>query len=456
VEGGARCGRFQVWEDRQAKSGRRIELRVGVLPAQSAEKAPDAVTFFGGGPSQAVSEMAAGLAAFLAPLRQRRDILLVDQRGTGGSASIDCDLYGDPAVLQPWLGDFYPAPAARVCRERFGAERDLTRYTTADYVDDVEEVRAALGYQRLGLIGASYGTRVALVYLRRHPRSVRAVVLHGVAAPGFFMPLDLPRASQQALDGVLSECAADPACRTAFPDTAAELNGILERAAREPVTAEVLNPASGLPERVRLSRDVLAEAVRYMLYESGSARQVPAFVRAAAQGDYAPLAEQAQALSRSVHAVVPHAAHDYRGLPGAEACVDGLILKLLETGAVEGLDLSCLSAIGTLPFASAAPKVRPIVLEPAALARFAGRFRSEQPPLELQVSLQSGALQAELAGRSFRPAPVSPTRFRIVGGPPTVQLEFEGAEERATGAVLDEGAGPTLRFVAAGTGTERP
>jgi pimeloyl-ACP methyl ester carboxylesterase len=543
VSGSARCGTFEVPENREARAGRRIRLNVVILPALEPPAAPDAITLLAGGPGEAVTGSAAFVASFLAPLRTKRDILLVDQRGTGGSAGLECDLYGDPARLQAWLGDFFPASVVRSCREALSPKADLGSYTTAAFADDLDELRAALGYRQLDILGGSYGTRAALVYMRRHAAHARVAVLQGSAPPDDFLPLELPRATQRAIEGIFAECAADAACRAAFPDPAGELKAVLERASREPAAAEVLNPSTSSRERVTLSRDVIAEAVRYMLYNPPSARQVPAFVHAAAQGDFVPLAEQAlfarrnivnsggnglyltvtcaedvphidpakaaqaaagtfvgdyryrmqkaacaewtrgpvpsdfaapvrvpvptlvisgahdpatplawgeetaRRLPRSLHLLVPHGAHDYRGLPGAETCVDGLIARFIEQGSEKGLDTSCVSRIEGLPFPLAVPDTKLITLPAEELQRFVGRYRSEQPPLEFELRVEAGRLVFTFAGRPPQTlAPVSPTRFRIVGAPLGVALEFRVEDGRVTGGALDEGSGPGLRF----------
>jgi pimeloyl-ACP methyl ester carboxylesterase len=289
--GAARCGTYQVYEDRARRTGRRIGLNVVVLPATGVDRAREALTFFAGGPSEAATQEAAWFAREVAALRDRRDILLVDQRGTGGSHPLDCTLYGRPDDLQSFLGDFFPPESVRRCRAELAKDADLRLYTTAIAVDDLDDVRAALGYERLDVMGGSYGTRAALVYLRRHGEHVRTATLFGVDPTGFPMPLWFARDAQRALDGVVGECAADRDCRAAFPDLQAEVRSLFAAVADRPVRTEVVHPTTGAVVTVSLSRDLAAEAVRYLMYHSGSASLVPAIVHAAAQGDFGPLAE---------------------------------------------------------------------------------------------------------------------------------------------------------------------
>jgi pimeloyl-ACP methyl ester carboxylesterase len=158
-------------------------------------------------------------------------------------------------------------------------------------MDDLDEIRAALGYDRLNLFGVSYGTRAAMTYLKRHPAHVRTVTLHGVSPTNHYMPRDFPQQTERALQGVLSECAADEACSKAFPDPRADEKSVLDRLLKGSVDVELQR--GGALTKVKLSRDLAAEAVRYMLYNAGAASNIPLFLHLAAQGNYAPLAEAA-------------------------------------------------------------------------------------------------------------------------------------------------------------------
>ncbi len=300
VEGGGRCGSLSVWENRAAGSGRRIELNVVVLPATRGPAAPDALTFLEGGPGEAAASDASSLADELARIRERHDILLVDQRGTGKSNSLACEIFGPKSDLGNFLREFIPADAARRCRMRLEPSADLALYTTSIAADDLDDVRAALGYESLDLFGVSYGTRAALVYLRRHPDRVRCVILHGVSPVDQSMPLHFARDTQRALEGVLDECRGEETCRKAFPDGRQDLARLIERLARTPAGVEILHPDTAASTTVRLSRDVAAETLRYLAYSTAGAQWIPAFVHAGAAGDLRPLAEMALFFRRNI------------------------------------------------------------------------------------------------------------------------------------------------------------
>jgi pimeloyl-ACP methyl ester carboxylesterase len=295
----ARCGTYEVFENRAAKRGRRIALKVVVFPATGQDRAADPLFYIPGGPGSSATEDAPYIAQGYAKIRERRDLVFVDQRGTGGSNPLNCDLF-DPSDVQSFLGFFFPLADVRKCRERLEPKADLRLYTTDIAMDDLDEVRAALGYGRINLSGGSYGTRAALVYIKRHGQHVRAAVLQGVSPTDQSMPRDFPQHTQRALDGVVGECAADAACRAAFPDLRAEVKAVLARLLRGPVAVEIKLAQTGESKRVSLSRDLAAEAVRYMLYQPGAASRIPLFIHLAAQGDFAPLARAAISYRRDI------------------------------------------------------------------------------------------------------------------------------------------------------------
>lgn len=282
---GARCRDVRVPEDRTKPDGRTIALRVVVLPALGPGRVGDPVVFLAGGPGQAASHLIGGVAA--TALRQRRDLVFADQRGTGGSGDLRCDFYTSSA---PLLDDFMPLARVRECRGRLERSADLAQYTTAASVADLEAVRAALGYEAMNLVGSSYGTRLALEYLRRHESRVRTVTLEGVVPPSSSIPERFGRLAQAALDGVLDECLADPACGRRFPHIQDEAAAVFERLRHGPASARVAQEGDG-PRAIGLSRDHVAESVRYMLYSSRGASAVPSALHAAFNGDFTRIAE---------------------------------------------------------------------------------------------------------------------------------------------------------------------
>lgn len=261
-----------------------------VFPATGPDKIADPLFYIPGGPGSSATEDAPYVAQQFAKIREHRDLVFVDQRGTGGSNALNCDFF-KPADLRSYLGEYFQIEDVRKCREQLEPKANLTLYTTAIAMDDLDDVRAALGYNKINLIGGSYGTRAAQVYLKLHSNRVRAVILHGVSPTNQSMPRDFPQHTERALNGVVGECSADQACRTAFPNLSDEVKSVLEWLMRGPVEVELKRKDGNV--RINLSRDLAAEAIRYMLYQPGAASRIPLFIHLATQGNFGPLAEAA-------------------------------------------------------------------------------------------------------------------------------------------------------------------
>ncbi len=199
-----RCGTLPVPEDRARPDGRRIGLHVVVVPASRARAGAAPLFDLAGGPGLPASAGAPAYLEDLAVYREDRDVVLVDQRGTGRSNPLHCETEG-----QGPLDEMYPVAMVRACRERLEKTADLRQYTTVNSARDLDAVRKALSHDKIDLAGLSYGTSLALTYLRMFPSHVRAVVLLGTAPPGTKTPLYHGRNAQQALERIFEECAAD-------------------------------------------------------------------------------------------------------------------------------------------------------------------------------------------------------------------------------------------------------
>lgn len=268
----ARCGSVEVPENRALTDGRRIRLNVIVLKATAPKPHLPPLFDIDGGPGLAVTKNAGFYAADGAAYRARRDIVMIDQRGTGLSNPLACPELGTPqTVYQP----MFPTDAVARCRKSLEAKADLTRYLTHDAVADLDAVRAALGHERIDLSGLSYGSTVALRYLGTHPTRVRAAVLMGVAPPTAMPPASHATAGERAIRLLFAECEADPACARAF-DPAADFERALAMLRRG---------------KDKLSPEIFAERLRSMMYQPATARHIPWIVNRAAAGDLAPFYE---------------------------------------------------------------------------------------------------------------------------------------------------------------------
>jgi pimeloyl-ACP methyl ester carboxylesterase len=297
VEHGAWCGHIARPLDPERPAGPAIDVHFAVLPALARHKHPDPVFFFAGGPGQSAVETAGTVARLLGRFGNRRDVVLVDQRGTGRSAPLRC---AEPhaAALRPLREQVDPAQQRADLLACLAALRSLPhgdprQYTTTIAVQDVDAVRQRLGAARINLVGASYGTRAALEYLRQFPQAVRRIVLDGVAPPDMVLPLAASTDGQAALDALFAACAAEPACRTLHPALRERWQALL---ASLPRTVTVVHPATRADESLTLTREMLLSLVRAPLYLPALASALPLALDEAAQGRFTALFGLAAAL----------------------------------------------------------------------------------------------------------------------------------------------------------------
>jgi pimeloyl-ACP methyl ester carboxylesterase len=282
-----RCGTLFVPETRGSASTRSIPLRVVVVPALAAQPLGDPWVELVGGPGNAASDFARQFVEDLAYIRQSRDVVLIDQRGTGGSNPLYC-----PELSLHQISSFparFPTDDVSRCRERLAANADLARYGSADAAEDLEAVRQWLGYSTLNLFGSSYGTRVALEYLRRYPQHTRSVMLWGVVPPDFRRPLGYPADGQQSMERLFDACRLDPTCARAYPDLAADWRDMLAQLDTQPVPLTFRNPVSGDSVSATITPGGMAQAIWSALAYPDRARRLPLVITAAARGDFTPL-----------------------------------------------------------------------------------------------------------------------------------------------------------------------
>ncbi|MBL8333501.1 MAG: alpha/beta fold hydrolase, partial [Rubrivivax sp.] len=287
VEHPAQCLMLSRPLDPTRANGPAIELHVAVLPALSRHKKPDPVFFIAGGPGQSAIELAGQAARLLGRLGQRRDIVLVDQRGTGRSAPLTCeedrsdalDRRVDPVAMRQALA------RCRTALQQL-PHGDLRHYATPVAVQDLEAVRRHLGLERVNVVGVSYGTRVALEWLRQSPGAVRRAVLDGVSPPDQALPASSVVDARAAFDALLAWCRDDAACSRAHPDLAGTWQALRAAPAR---TATVAHPLTGRPQVLTLDADRLDALVRAALYTPVLASALPHALAEAAAGHPAAL-----------------------------------------------------------------------------------------------------------------------------------------------------------------------
>ncbi|HVE86424.1 MAG TPA: alpha/beta hydrolase [Myxococcales bacterium] len=285
----ARCGVLQVPEDWARPDGARLDLKVAVIPARGvADPAP--VFALAGGPGQAATEQHVSMMAALSQAQRDRDVVLVDQRGTGALSTLKCDLgeaVEDPDALS---NEKEAALVDRCLKEVRG---DPRHYTTLDFVRDLDAAREALGYERIHLFGVSYGTRAALAYLRAYPDRARTAVLDSVAPPSMLVGDQMALTGQRALDLDFQRCAATSACATRFPDLPAALERVLDHLQRQPQPVKLRHPTTNAPVEVTLTRFGFARTAQFYSYTPELVGLLPLLIHGAdGAADLSPVAAQ--------------------------------------------------------------------------------------------------------------------------------------------------------------------
>lgn len=264
------CGTVRVREDRARADGRTIDLNVVVLSAVNRDADMPPLLDIDGGPGLASTRSADFYRVDGLAYRQRRAVVLVDQRGTGASNPLTCpSLNGTEAALQP----MFPLTKIAACKADLARHADLRQYGTDAAADDLDEIRSALGFDRIDIVAISYGTTLALRYMAKHPGRTRAAVLNGLAPTLAMPPQHHAVLADAALAQNFADCAADAACHAAHPNLDRDLQNALTRLTNDDGT---------------VTADVFMEKIRAWLYLPATARRVPMIIHAAAAGDLAP------------------------------------------------------------------------------------------------------------------------------------------------------------------------
>ena len=270
-------------------------MAVVLARAKDRNRAPDPLFILAGGPGQSATDTYFALQGGLERVLRRRDVVLLDQRGTGKSNRMQCPVDDD-------RGDYSAAGTQRLMRACLKQlPGDPALYTTSLAIDDLDAVRAALGYDTIDLYGGSYGTRVALSYLKYHEATTRAVIVDAVVPQDLALGPAIPVRSQAVLERVIAACGAQAACQAAFPTLGADFDAVRARLKRGPVEVPMRDPVDGKPITVRLSYAEMASAVRLLLYAPESQALLPLLLRQAAAGDWTPLAAEVALAVRQVN-----------------------------------------------------------------------------------------------------------------------------------------------------------
>jgi pimeloyl-ACP methyl ester carboxylesterase len=296
IEREVQCGSVTVPEDPDQPAGRRITIRYAIVPALAKNKSPDPLFVLAGGPGQAAMQVAALMQPVLSRLNARRDIVYVDQRGTGQSNALACTRDRRSLSIAESVDPARAIALLDTCLGQLRERADTRQYATWIAMRDLDAVRAALGAERINLWGGSYGTRAALEYLRQFPQRVRSLVLDGMAPATMALPASFAVDSETALARQLAACAEDAACRALFPELDNDLKRLLFLADRG-TRVSLHHPLTGAPEQLVLDRTVLAGLLRTPLYAPQLTSVLPFALAQAGRGRYDALIALNAALS---------------------------------------------------------------------------------------------------------------------------------------------------------------
>jgi pimeloyl-ACP methyl ester carboxylesterase len=279
----ASCGSIDVPEDWDRPTESSISLRFAIVRGVSRTLEPDPLFFFAGGPGQSALESFPDVTAGFDRIHRHRDIVLIDQRGTGSSSPMDCETPEGATLLSGEQAfEIIKSCAAKL-------HRDPSLYTTEAAVRDFDRVREQLGYQRVNLYGISYGTRVALSYLRMFPDRVRSVMLDGVLPQDHALGADVDTNAQRALDLLWARCKGDPGCDASFPSVAEDFQSLLSLLEEEPQWVRTDHPVTGEPVKDEYTLEDFVQTVRFTSYAAETVSLLPLLIhRAADTGDFGP------------------------------------------------------------------------------------------------------------------------------------------------------------------------
>jgi pimeloyl-ACP methyl ester carboxylesterase len=304
----ARCGTFTVYEDRAAASGRTVAIPLVVIPAK--HPAHRAIFWNPGGPGggavDAADSIADGSSAKeLMDLHAQYDIVLANNRGVGGPNAQQCDL-SPPAHPEYYFLQLWPDALLSACHKRLAANANLSLYSSSISADDLDDIRAALGYPKIALDGDSYGTFFFLVYMRQHPDHVESAILQGVAPPMLLkIPLEDAAGSELAIDQLIAACKQDANCEAHFPHFKEHFAAVAHRFdGAGAIKVRIENAATKQPEDVLLSKEVFADRLRQALYSAGPAAYVPYIIERAYLRDYVPLGHLIEAVTQGLASLV--------------------------------------------------------------------------------------------------------------------------------------------------------
>ncbi|MCF6318581.1 MAG: alpha/beta hydrolase [Proteobacteria bacterium] len=298
----AECGTLSVAENRSNPS-RMIDLNIAIIRSKSTKKLNDPVIMLAGGPGQSAVDTGPGIVHAFKQVLKKRDVVLVDQRGTGGSNILKCDF--DEEIQQAILADPSLAPPEfKKCVQNLDA--DTRYYTTIESIKDLEEVRKALKIDKWNLLGVSYGSRKALTYMKLFPDSIRSVILDGIVPQQEALLQSHEKNIVNALRLQFAQCENQPACQEAFGDVEQQMWKLLNDINNSQPTIRLQNFTTGEYEEVTLTKEIISIAIRMFAYSPSSISLLPLMIAKANHGQPEVITSQADMISNTLDQSMSH------------------------------------------------------------------------------------------------------------------------------------------------------
>lgn len=288
----AQCATLTVPLNYDDPEGQSIELHVAKLIAQTSNPAPDPFTLIAGGPGQSATESFPAVSYAFRHIRAERDIILLDQRGTGLSNKLECASDNDDEEALVFNQEKAEA-ASKACRDSLDV--DPRFFTTSVAVKDLERLRESLNFQQWNIYGVSYGTRVGLHYLRRYPANVRTIILDAVVPPDVVLGPEIALVAEQSLLRLFNRCEENTGCNNAFPNLRDGTFELLTKLKNKPVELQYEDINTGQLRDMTFTDRHLAVTMRLMSYSAHGSAILPSMLYDAIDNNnFSSLARQSQ------------------------------------------------------------------------------------------------------------------------------------------------------------------
>jgi pimeloyl-ACP methyl ester carboxylesterase len=287
---------IQVFENNLMGKGRNIPLYIEVLPSKNKKNKKEPMFILMGGPGQAATDLVSFFDEIFKPINQYSDIVFIDQRGTGKSNPLK--IHASYYSLQDYFNDeFVNDSIIRTNYSTLSKQNDLTKYGTLNATLDIETIRKAMGYSKINIYGTSYGTRLAVSYIKKFPSNVRTATLKGIVPDNLVIPYDFATDAQNSLDKVIADCESIDSCKKAFPKFSMEIKKLFS--SKFPIKIELFNIETHQNEPVKIGKEVIATSLRVLLLSPSTTVTIPFLVTEANKGNYTPLANMIMTIKKS-------------------------------------------------------------------------------------------------------------------------------------------------------------